>query len=191
MQLEAREPCHRPLVVLFTIRLSSQRCQNLVSQGSIGPCTPQGAASMHVDRNTFPWAFSKSVGRITSPSGPLLGVAAHTSIWSRSFLRQQADLVHMPGNSLTTYCEMLTTHQLLSETPGPPSTVSSTVPSPNNNLRQPLRDSWGLLSHSVDLDAWCLWVPVPPHRECTQPFSVSRLLQLCHAALLRHHFVRR
>ena len=35
----------------------------------------------------------------------------HTSIWSRSFLRLQADLVHMPGNSLTTYCEMLTTHQ--------------------------------------------------------------------------------
>ena len=104
----------------------------------------------------------------------------HTSIWSRSFLRQQADLVHMPGNSLTTYCEMLTTHQLLSETLGPPSKVSSTVPSPNNNLRQPLRDSWGLLS----LNAWCLWVLVPSHRECTQPFSVSSLLQLCHVALL-------
>ena len=35
----------------------------------------------------------------------------HTSIWSRTFLRLQADLVHMPGNSKTTYCEMLTTHQ--------------------------------------------------------------------------------
>ena len=35
----------------------------------------------------------------------------HTSIWSRSFLRPQADLVHMPGNSLTICCEMLTTHQ--------------------------------------------------------------------------------
>ena len=108
----------------------------------------------------------------------------HTSIWSRSFLRQQAVVVHMPGNSLTTYCEMLTTHQLLSETLGPPSKVSSTVPFPNNYLRQPLRDSWGLLSHSVDLIAWCLWVLVPPHRECTQPFSVSSLLQLCHVALL-------
>ena len=42
---------------------------------------------------------------------------------------------------------MLTTHQLLSETPGPPSRAFSTVPSPNNNLRLPLRDSWSLLSH--------------------------------------------
>ena len=108
----------------------------------------------------------------------------HTSIWSRSFLRQQADLVHMPGNSLTTYCEMLTTHQLLSDTLGPPSEVFSTMPSPNNNLRQPLRDFWGLLSHSVDLNAWCLWVLVPSHRECTKPFSVSSLLHLCHVALL-------
>ena len=115
----------------------------------------------------------------------------HTSIWSRSFLRQQVDLVHMPGNSLTTCCEMLTTHQLLSETLGPPSKVFSTVPSPNNNLRQPLRDSWGLLSHSVVLNVWYLWMLVPPHRERTQPFSVSRPLQLCHVALLRHHFVRR
>ena len=65
----------------------------------------------------------------------------HTSIWSRSFLRPQADLVHMPGNSLTTCCEMLTTHQLRSETLGPPSKVFFTVPSPNNNSRQPLRDS--------------------------------------------------
>ena len=75
----------------------------------------------------------------------------HTSIWSRSFLRQLADLVHMPGNSLTVYCEMLTIHQLLSETLGPLSKVSSTVPSPNNNLRQPLRDSWGLLSQRMVL----------------------------------------
>ena len=35
----------------------------------------------------------------------------HTSIWFRSFLRPQAGLAHMPGNSLTIYCEMLTTHQ--------------------------------------------------------------------------------
>ena len=34
----------------------------------------------------------------------------HTSIWSRSFLRQLADLVHMPGNSLATICETLITH---------------------------------------------------------------------------------
>ena len=37
---------------------------------------------------------------------------------------------------------MLTTHQLLSETPGAPSRAFSTVPSPNNNLWLPLRDSW-------------------------------------------------
>ena len=30
----------------------------------------------------------------------------HTSILSRSFLRQLADLAHMPGTSFTTYCEM-------------------------------------------------------------------------------------
>ena len=77
----------------------------------------------------------------------------HTSIWSRSFLRPQADLVHMPGNSLTTYCEMLTTHQLLSETLGPPSKVSSTVPSPNNNLRQLSRDFW---ETTVTLSLFCV-----------------------------------
>ena len=114
----------------------------------------------------------------------------HTLILFRSFLRPQAGLAHMPGNSLTTCCEMLTTHQLLSETLGPPSKVFSTVPSPNNNLRQPLRDSWGLLSHSVVLNVWCLWMLVPHRRERTQLFSVSRPLQLCHVALLRHHFVR-
>ena len=48
-------------------------------------------------------------------------------------------------------CEMLTTHQLLSETLGPPSKVFSTVPSPNNNSWQPLRDFCGLLSHRVAL----------------------------------------
>ena len=37
----------------------------------------------------------------------------HTSISFRSFLGPQADLVHMPRNSLTTCCEILTTHQLL------------------------------------------------------------------------------
>ena len=58
-----------------------------------------------------------------------------------SFLRQQVDLDHMPRNSLATYCEMLITHRLLSETLGPPSKVCSTVPSPNNNSRPPLRDS--------------------------------------------------
>ena len=101
----------------------------------------------------------------------------HTSIWSRSFLRQQADLVHMPGNSLTTCCEMLTTHQLRSETLGPPSKVSSTVPSPNNNLR----DSWGPLSHSV-----CSVCTVLMGASTVQTafFSVSSLLQLCHVALL-------
>ena len=44
-------------------------------------------------------------------------------------------------------CEMLITHQLLSETPGPPSRAFSTVPSPNNNLWQPLRDYEVLLFH--------------------------------------------
>ena len=108
----------------------------------------------------------------------------HTSILSRSFLRQLADLVHMPGNSLTTCCEMLTIHQLLSETLGPPSKVFFTVPSPNNNSQQPLRDSWGLLSHPVALYIWSLCLLVPATRDCTQPFSVSRPLQLCHVALL-------
>ena len=91
----------------------------------------------------------------------------HTSMWSRSFLRQLADLVHMLGNSLTVYCEMLTIHQLLSETLGPPIKVSSLVPSPNNNLRQPLRDSWGLLSQRMVL----MGVLVPPYRERTQRFQ--------------------
>ena len=35
----------------------------------------------------------------------------HTSISFRSFLRPQAGLTHMPGNSSATSCEMLTTHQ--------------------------------------------------------------------------------
>ena len=75
----------------------------------------------------------------------LIGI--HTSILSRSFLRQLADPVHMPRSSLIICCEMLITHQLLSETPGPPSRAFSTVPSPNNNLWQPLRDPRSLLSH--------------------------------------------
>ena len=108
----------------------------------------------------------------------------HTSILSRSSLKQQADLAHMPGNSLTVCCEMLTTHQLLSETLGPPSKVFFTVPSPNNNSRQPLRDSWGLLSHPTALHIWYLWLPVQDTRERTQPISVSRPLQLCHVPLL-------
>ena len=111
-------------------------------------------------------------------------IGTHTSIWSRSFLRQQDDLVHMPRSSLTICCEMLTIHQLLSETPGPPSKVSSAVPSPNNNLWLPLRDSWGLLlSPSCQLHiVFCLRVPAT--RKCTQPFSVSKPLQLCHVVLL-------
>ena len=36
--------------------------------------------------------------------------STHTSISFRSFLRPQAGLAHTPGNSLTIYCEMLTTH---------------------------------------------------------------------------------
>ena len=108
----------------------------------------------------------------------------HTSILSRSFLRQQVDLAHMPGNSLIICCEMLITHQLLSETLGPPSRVFSTVPSPNNNLWQPLRDSWDLLSHPAASYIWFLCLQVPATRDCTQPFSVSSTLQLCHVALL-------
>ena len=68
----------------------------------------------------------------------LIGI--HTSILSRSSLRQLADPAHMLRSSLITCCEMLTTHQLLPETPGPPSRAFSTVPSPNNNLWLPLRD---------------------------------------------------
>ena len=112
----------------------------------------------------------------------LIGI--HTSILSRSFLRQLADLVHMPRSSLIICCEMLTIHQLLSETPGPPSRAFSTVLSPNNNLWLPLRDSWGLLlSPSCQLHiVFCLRVPAT--RFCTQPFSVSSTLQWCHVALL-------
>ena len=111
----------------------------------------------------------------------------HTSILSRSFLRQLADPVHMPRSSLIICCEMLTTHQLLSETPGPPSRVFSTVPSPNNNLWLPLRDSWGLLSHPVA--SYILFYAC----ECRPPgfahnlFSVSSTLQWCYVALLRLH----
>ena len=91
----------------------------------------------------------------------------HTSIWSRSFSRQQVDLVHMPANSLTTCCEMLSCQRHLVH----PSKVFSTVPSPNNNLRQPLHDSWCPLSHSVVLNVWYLWLLEQRHRECTQPFQ--------------------
>ena len=108
----------------------------------------------------------------------------HTSIWSRSFLRPQAGLVHTPGNSLTTYCAMLITHQLLSETLGPPSKVSSTVPSPNNNSRQPLRDSWGLLSHSVCFVCTALTNASTDSPGTHTAFSVPSLLQLCHVAQL-------
>ena len=38
--------------------------------------------------------------------------------------------------------------------PGPPSRVFSAVPSPNNNLWQPLRDSWVLLSHPAACYIW-------------------------------------
>ena len=76
----------------------------------------------------------------------LIGI--HTSILSHSSLRQLVDPVHMPRSSSITCCEMLTTHQLLSETPGPPSRAFSTVPSPNNNLWLPLRDPRSLLSPS-------------------------------------------
>ena len=107
----------------------------------------------------------------------------HTSIWSRSFLRQLADLAHMPGNSLIICCEMQITHQLLSETLGPPSRVFSTVPSPNNSW-QPLRDLWDLLSHPAAIYIMYLCLQVPATRDCTQPISVSRTLQLCHVALL-------
>ena len=112
----------------------------------------------------------------------LIGI--HTSILSRSFLRQLVDLAHMLGNSLIICCEMLMTHQLLSETLGPPSRVFSTVPSPNNNSWQPLSDSWDLLSHPAAIYIWHSCLLVPATRDCTQPFSVSRPLQLCHVALL-------
>ena len=97
----------------------------------------------------------------------------HTSILSRSFLKQLADLAHMPGNSLIICCEMLMTHQLLSETLGPPSRVFSTVPSPNNNSWQPLRDSWDLLSHPAAIYIWHLCLLVPATRDCTQPICLK------------------
>ena len=112
----------------------------------------------------------------------LIGI--HTSILPRSSLRQLADPVHMPRSSLIICCEMLTTHQLLSETPGPPSRAFSTVPSPNNNLWLPSRDTWGLLSHPAASYILFLCLRVPATRFCTQPFSVSSTLQWCHVALL-------
>ena len=107
-----------------------------------------------------------------------------TSSLSRSFLRQLADLAHMSGNSFIICCEMLITHQLLSETLCSPSRVFSTVPSPNHNSRQPLRDSWDLFSHPAASYMLFLCLRVPATRDCTQPFSVSRTLQWCHVALL-------
>ena len=112
----------------------------------------------------------------------LIGI--HTSILSRSSLRQPADLVHMPRSSLIICYEMLTTHQLLSETPGPPSRAFSTVPSPNNNLWLPLRDTWGLFSHPAASYILFLCLRAPATQFCTQPFSVSSTLQWCHVALL-------
>ena len=66
------------------------------------------------------------------------GIRTSTSF--KSSLRQQVGLAHLPGNSLATSCEMPTSRHEPSGTPGPPSKVSSTVPSPNNNSRPPLRD---------------------------------------------------
>ena len=111
-------------------------------------------------------------------------IGTHTSILSRSFLRQLADLAHMPGSSLIICCEMLITHQLLSETPGPPSRVLSTVPSPNNNLWQPLRDSWFYSFTQLTVTYYFLCLRVPATRFCTQLFSVSSTLQRCHVVLL-------
>ena len=107
-----------------------------------------------------------------------------TSILSRSFLRQLADPVHMPRSSLIICCEMLATHQLLSEIPGLPSRSFSTVPSPNNNLWLPLRDPWSLLFHPAASYILFLCLRVLATRFCTQPFSVSSTLQWCHVALL-------
>ena len=62
--------------------------------------------------------------------------------------------------------------------------VFFTVPSPNNYSWQPLRDSWNLLSHPAAIYIWHSCLLVPATWDCTQPFSVSRPLQLCHVALL-------
>ena len=128
--------------------------------------------------STKPGLVAKRERRRTNSTG------IHTSTWSRLFLRQLADLAHMPGNSLIICCEMLITHQLLSETLGPPSRVFFTVPSPNNNSRQPLRDSSDLLSHPAANYIWFLCLRVPATRDCTKPFSVSSTLQWCHVPLL-------
>ena len=64
----------------------------------------------------------------------------HTSTSFLSSSRPQVVLAHMPGNSLETSCEMPTTLHEPSGTPGQPIKACSTAPSPNNNLRQPLRD---------------------------------------------------
>ena len=64
----------------------------------------------------------------------------HTSTSFPSSSRPQVGLAHMPGNSLATSCEMPLTRHKPSGTPGQPSKVCSTAPSPNNNSQPPLRD---------------------------------------------------
>ena len=57
----------------------------------------------------------------------------------------------------------------------------STVPSPNNNLWLPLRDSSVLLSLSPSCQLYIVFMLASTG---TQPFSVSSTLQWCHVALL-------
>ena len=64
----------------------------------------------------------------------------HTSTLSLSYSSPQADLVHTPENSSVISCETLTTPHWPSGTPGQPTKMYSTAPSPNNDSQLPLRD---------------------------------------------------
>ena len=88
-----------------------------------------GLCSQHKTRTSWPREPKR-----TNSTG------IHTSTSFLSSWRPQVDLAHMPRNSLATSCEMPTTRHWPSGTLGPPSRVSSTVPSPNNNSQPPLRN---------------------------------------------------
>ena len=95
--------------------------------------------------------FSTSTVRSYIWMCPLLLPSLATRLWSQQPAPDQdtwpkelrkpklTDRGHTPENSSATSCEMLRTPRWPSGTPGQPSKVCSTVPSPNNNS-QPLRD---------------------------------------------------
>ena len=73
-----------------------------------------------------------------------------------------------PGNSLATSCEMSTTPHWPSGTPGQPSKVCSTAPSPNNNSQPPSRDPQYHRHNQFSFSAPRFWMQVPSWRKRTQ-----------------------